>query len=52
MLLSELFADVVANKRGGIEAEVGLIVRKEGSLSRNRLEVDVARGEVAMRREL
>lgn len=49
---SELFAAVVANKRRGIEAEVGLYVWKEGSLSRSRRTVEVTRGEFAMRNEL
>lgn len=49
---SDLFAAVVANKRRGIEAGVGLYVRKEGSLSRSRRTVEVTRGEFAMRNEL
>lgn len=49
---SELFAAVVASRRRGIEAEVGLNVRKEGSLSRSRRKVEVARGGFAMRNEL
>lgn len=49
---SELFAGVVANKRRGIEAEVGLNVWKEGSLSRTRRAAEVTRGEFAMRNGL
>lgn len=52
MSQSELFFAVVANKRRGSEARVGLIVWEEGSFSRSRREVEVARSEVAMHTEL